>query len=654
MATYTNGARIFHHGSRPVFFCLYLSLAALIATSASANDECFDCHADEELVREGDYLTGSSVFVGEDHLQNSAHYDLDCTDCHADASDDHEERLEKVACAECHDDAQEIFDESNHGQAMAAGNPDAPTCADCHGMHDIRAAADSSSQVHAKNLSLTCASCHADPGFTERNPLHGISPLAGYEHSVHFQALLEGENGATCNDCHESHALHDPQDPRSSINRSNISTTCGKCHEEIQITYETSAHGLAMHENDFDAPTCIDCHGEHEIRAAEDPLSSVFPSHIARTTCNQCHENERIARRHGLETGRSLSYSDTYHGMAMEDGSVVTAHCASCHGVHNILPSDNPASTIHRDNLQKTCGECHPNAGVRFAEIPVHAGAGTSGDGSGISALVRQVYLVLIFAVIGGMLAHNALIVIHAIREKYRRSRAGKTYVRLTGFQIAQHTVMVISFTLLVFTGFALKFPNAWWVELLSWVGMEESGRRIIHRIAGVVMSVQSIIYLGYLIFYRAGRSELRALVPNWQDAKDLALNLRHYAGFSAEKPQYDRYNYIEKSEFWALAWGVAIMGLSGLILWFPVQATRWLPAIAVTISEIVHYYEAWLATLAIVVWHLFYVIFYPGEYPLNITCLDGRIDEDDMIEHHPRELERLREEEQKDAGKEQ
>ena len=654
MATYTNGAQIFQHRSRPVFLSLYLFIFALIPTATNASDECLECHADKDLVREGDYRTGTSVYVGEEDLAHSAHADLDCIDCHADASEDHDERLAKVVCAECHDEAQEVYDESRHGRAMAEGNQDAPLCADCHGTHDIRTAADSSSQIHAKKLAFTCASCHADPGFTKRNPLHGVSPLAGYENSVHFQALLKGEDGATCNDCHESHALYDPKDIRSSIHRSNISTTCGTCHEQIQLTYQTSAHGQAMSKGDFDAPTCIDCHGEHEIRAAKDPLSSTFPSRIARTTCNQCHENERIARRHGLETGRSLSYSDTYHGMAMEDGSVVTAHCASCHGVHNILPSDNLASTIHPANLQKTCGECHPNAGVRFAEIPVHTGAGTSGNGNGISALVRQVYLVLIFAVIGGMLAHNALIVIHAIREKYRRSRAGKTYVRLTGFQIAQHTIMVISFALLVFTGFALKFPNAWWVELLGWVGMEEAGRRMVHRVAGVVMGVQSIVYLGYLLFSRAGRRELRALLPNWQDAKDLALNLRHYTGLSAEKPVYDRYNYIEKSEFWALAWGVAIMGISGLILWFPVQATRWLPAIAINISEIVHYYEAWLATLAIVVWHLFYVIFYPGEYPLNITCLDGRIDEEDMAKHHPLELERLQQEQQQDTDKDQ
>ncbi|MFT5086990.1 MAG: cytochrome b subunit of formate dehydrogenase [Candidatus Latescibacterota bacterium] len=646
MATYTNRARIFYHGSRPVFFCLYLSLAALITTSASANDECFDCHADEELVREGDYRPGSSVYLGEEDLADSPHADLDCIDCHLDASEDHDERLEKADCADCHDDAEEVFVESRHGQALAAGNEDAPTCADCHGAHDIRAPADTSSQVHPQHLALTCATCHADPEFIKRNPVHDVSPLAGYKNSVHYKALLQGDGGATCKDCHESHALLDPRDPRSSIHRTNISETCGTCHEDIQTTYEASAHGLAALQGDFDAPTCTDCHGEHEIRAASDPLSTIYPNRIASTTCSQCHENERIARRHGLEIGRSLSYNDTYHGMAVEDGSVVTAHCASCHGIHNIMPSDNPQSTIHPNNLQATCGECHPNAGKRFAEIPVHNGAGTSGNGNGIAHIVRQVYLALIFGVIGGMLAHNALIIVHAIREKYRRSRTRKTYVRLNGFQIAQHTTMVISFTALVFTGFALKFSDAWWVEFLSWTGMEEAGRRIIHRIAGVVMMAQSVIYLFYLLFYKAGRQELRALAPTWQDLKDVQLNMRHHLGWTDEKPAYDRYNYIEKSEFWALAWGVAIMGLSGLVLWFPEQTTRFLPALAINIGEIVHYYEAWLATLAIVVWHFFYVIFYPGEYPLNITCLDGRVDEDDMAAHHPRELERLRDEE--------
>lgn len=645
MATVFNRAATGKLRSQPIFLpsvvAVLFALAALPGLKgvvvAYENGECLDCHADSELVRETDYRPGTSVYVDDLALEASIHEGMDCVDCHPDAEDDHPERLAPADCADCHEDENDAYIGSLHGLAHADGEADAPTCADCHGSHQILAATDTASLIHPSRLPYTCGQCHADPDFIARRPISLASPLVGYEQSVHFH-----EQGATCADCHSSHTLRKSSDPQSKIYPGNIATTCGRCHEKIQAEYEQSVHGRVVGLHDFDAPTCVDCHGEHEIRTADDPLSSVYPTHIVNSTCAQCHENLLITNRHGLARGRFVSYKDTYHGLAVDAGSIVTAHCASCHGIHNILPSTDPASLIHPDNLQTTCGECHPSAGVRFVEIPVHEGTGTSAPVHPLDTWVRRIYITLIFTVVGAMLAHNGVVILHAVREKYRRTRAGPTYVRLNSFQIAQHTTMVISFTALVITGFALKFPDAWWVQALSWTGMEEMSRRIVHRIAGVVMLSQSIIYLGYLCATRAGRVELRALAPSWQDGRDLVLNLRHFLGRTPDKPSFDRYNYIEKSEFWALAWGVAIMGITGLVLWLPEWATRIFPAWMVHVSEIVHYYEAWLATLAILVWHLFYVIFYPGEYPLNLTCLDGRIAADELRTHHPREYERL------------
>ncbi|MEW6749595.1 MAG: cytochrome b/b6 domain-containing protein, partial [Candidatus Latescibacterota bacterium] len=205
--------------------------------------------------------------------------------------------------------------------------------------------------------------------------------------------------------------------------------------------------------------------------------------------------------------------------------------------------------------------------------------------------------------------------------------------------------------TTLVITGFALKFPDAWWVKPLTWLGMAETTRRWVHRIAGVVMLVQSVVYLGYLLFHRAGRRDLVAMLPRLTDVRDLRTNVLYRLGRAPAEPLFARYTYVEKAEFWAVVWGTVIMGASGLTLWFPEVATRFLPGLVVSLAEIVHYYEAWLATLAIVVWHFFYVILYPGEYPVNLTVFDGRITEESLAAHHPLEYQEIKAAEEKGAG---
>ena len=101
---------------------------------------------------------------------------------------------------------------------------------------------------------------------------------------------------------------------------------------------------------------------------------------------------------------------------------------------------------------------------------------------------------------------------------------------------------------------------------------------------------------------------------------------MAYYLGRRGEKPRSPRYDYVEKAEYLALIWGTVVMAITGLILWFPNQFTRFAPGWLVEVSEVVHFYEAWLAFLAIVVWHWFFVIMHPEEYPLNLTFLNGKI----------------------------
>jgi cytochrome b subunit of formate dehydrogenase len=114
--------------------------------------------------------------------------------------------------------------------------------------------------------------------------------------------------------------------------------------------------------------------------------------------------------------------------------------------------------------------------------------------------------------------------------------------------------------------------------------------------------------------------------------------------GLSKEKPKLDRFSYIEKAEYWALIWGTIIMSATGFIMWFDNTFIGLFTLLGWEIARTIHYYEAWLATLAIIVWHFYFVIFNPDIYPMNTSWITGKMTEEEMAEEHPVELERLKE----------
>ena len=331
--------------------------------------------------------------------------------------------------------------------------------------------------------------------------------------------------------------------------------------------------------------------------------------------------------------------------MASEKGDLKVANCASCHGVHNIYKSEDARSTVNTANLTTTCGQCHPNASATFASIQVHptnvpaTGPGVVPSPTAIkerpAEMVRRVYVVLILLVIGGMAAHNVVLWTWHVREKRRRERTAKKVARFSRFEVVEHAANLIVFFTLVLTGFALKFPDAGWVNLTERLGMTESVRGITHRTAAVLMIILAITHTCFLLFTKRGRRDLMALRFGIRDITDAIQNVGFHLGLTKTRPHFPRFDYGEKAEYLALIWGTTVMILTGLILWFPTIATRYLPAWGFPVSEVVHYYEAWLAFLAIVVWHLYFVIASPEVYPLNLTFLDGKATEHHLLEKH-------------------
>jgi cytochrome b subunit of formate dehydrogenase len=250
---------------------------------------------------------------------------------------------------------------------------------------------------------------------------------------------------------------------------------------------------------------------------------------------------------------------------------------------------------------------------------------------------VRMIYIPLIFLVIGAMALHNLIIWRRKLSD--RRKSHTVTVVRMTTNQRWQHLILLTSFIVLVITGFALKYPESWFAHLL---GMSERLRSVIHRVAGVALIAAGIYHVFYLAAAREGRRLLCDLAPGPRDLKGAIHAMLYYLGLRSDKPQFGRFNYAEKAEYWALVWGTALMGLTGVMIWAKVWVGDLLARWWVDVATAVHFYEAILATLAIVVWHFYQVFFDPDVYPMNSAWWDGKMPIEHYREEHSQDAETL------------
>ncbi len=663
-------ARKHRRGMWMVWLILLFGFGVLRALAS--DQDCLACHGDPTMKSD----SGRSLHVDSAKFKDSMHAVLGCTDCHVGVkeyphpkpmrmprcSTCHEEpaahlpasvhsilgkdacvschgsahtvqAAEKILpqqCSACHEDAVHGYQLGVHAIARKDGDGQAPTCTACHGgPHQILAASDPQSPVNHIRIPMTCAKCHGQKFVMERAGF-STQQVFSYEESVHGRAVAAGSTkAAVCTDCHGVHEIRKASDDQSSIFKFNVPGTCAKCHANVEQEFMQSIHGQAIRKGNSQAPVCTDCHGIHSIKSHIDPNSSVAAQNLARTTCAKCHEGVRLSQELGVEGRRSTTYLASYHGLAARGGSQVVANCASCHGVHNILPSNDPRSTINHANLAHTCGQCHPGVTEKFASSKVHVDAPLSADiGSKAVRWIRSLYLSMIFAVIGGMLAHN--FIIWRAKLIARRKTEHDFVERMPLRFRLQHVALLTSFILLVLTGFALKFPDSWFSSMLS---LGEHMRHLLHRVAAVVLIGVSLYHLFDVIVTREGRKLLRDLFPTLDDARGARQNLSYYLGLTPSKPEFRRFNYAEKAEYWALVWGMIVMAVTGIMLWAKVSVGNHLPRWWLDVATAIHFYEAVLATLAIVVWHFYQVFLDPDVYPMNWAWWDGK-----MTVHHYRE----------------
>jgi formate dehydrogenase gamma subunit len=615
------------------------------AASVHGTLSCKDCHqAIEDYPHPAKVVKVQCSTCHDDeaaHVPISAHSvlgDAACESCHG----NHHEisvasEIAPVKCAQCHADEIKEFRQSIHGQAAASGDPDAPSCISCHGpIHQIQTASDAASTVAKKNLPDTCASCHSNQQFLSRHSIPFAHPVELFKQSVHGRAVVDGDAAAaTCSDCHGSHGILASQDARSKVNHFNISATCGECHTDISKTYLESVHGQAMKNGVSGAPVCSDCHGEHLILAPKEPASLVNAARVSMTTCGRCHNDERLALRYNLPADRVPSFADSYHGLAMRGGSQSVANCASCHGVHNIFRTNDVRSTVNAANLPKTCGTCHAGAGERFVIGPVHVRI-TSGPAHPVVKWIRWTYLALIPMTLGFMILHNLLDFLAKLIRRQPRHETGAQVTRMNrNFRIA-HWGVIVSFPTLVITGFALKYPEAWWARPLLLLEGHFAFRGIVHRTAAVVLIVSTLYHVLHLAVNRRDRLFLKAMLPELKDATDLLQVFAYNLGLSKAEPHFAKFNYAEKVEYWAFMWGTVVMTVSGGLLWFNNFTLRYLPKWVSDAATAVHYYEALLATFSILLWHFYMVIFDPLVYPMDTAWINGKVRADHYRHSRP------------------
>ena len=598
---------------------------------------CMDCHGGE---------TNSFIDSGCSQPETESGMVLGCYHCHGPVHEiggegyrKHELAKKRLdLCAECHSDGEgkmgivNIWRESVHSSVDEETGLFSASCDDCHIPHDSRLPSLLTPLTLFINAHNSCKECHEDE-------------FKAFTNSVHGEALANGsELAPDCIDCHGGHEIG----TATGWSKSKRIVQCVACHDDDTKMYKAGVpigraekylhtfHGKANFYDFEDAADCVDCHTSHFILPETDPKSSVHEDNLLATcSANECHpdanESFVLAGGHLMDSGEDADPVQKWTAFFftwLTRGVIflLILHMAA------EFTRDFPAvirERRERKKRNKGNGDKKRFVGLKkflkkvFPFLPVVIGYADDGGGKTVEAVLSAEPVV-------------------ATRE---------TSLKITRFntiELLQHWVMLITFIILMFTGLPLKFPDvAWAVSLYEFFGGIEIAR-IIHRAAGVVMVGDFIFHVIYVaIQYLRTKGKFKALLdpsktlaPLPKDVADLLHNILYILRIRNEPPRFGRFSYKEKFDYWAVFWGMFIMGGSGLILMYPVTFSQYLPGWLIPIAMIGHSDEAVLAILAIVIWHFYNVHFNPKKFPMNQVWLTGTLTEEEMEEEHPIEYE--------------
>lgn len=617
-------------------------------------NRCAMCHTEPALWDEAH----QQLLIQPEGLASDVHWKqgVNCHDCHGgdpSTTDFATAHIGLVSltqmrrrCAVCHDEQWLGIVKGVHAKAgekdeQGRGLP--LDCSNCHGAnpHTILTVKDQNSPVFLNNQVNTCGSCHKEDEKTYRDTVHG-------------KGLIESGLMVTavCANCHGAHGIYYAADRRSTLNVSNVATTCSQCHQFIEQRLMKSVHGMGAGLGSASEepaaggtirrqPSCTDCHQGHHLLRSD---MVEFRLDI-RNTCGNCHAD------------MSSRYAMSMHGELTRQGYAAAAECADCHGSHDILPVDDPNSTlaVGKNRLQ-TCKKCHAFAVSNFAKYDPHANFKDATGYPELHSLYSWIQFCVNFFFILFLL-HAFLWFIRALVDRIQHG-GHKTLIveeyslpRFGPILRPTYLALIVAFVGLTASGVALKYSDQEWGQMLARGLGGVRSASFWHHFFAVLAIVAGLIHVGRSL---ARINRLReeqtwkqiifgpdSLVPNGRDVRDLGKMLLWFVGFGP-KPGFERWAYWEKLDYWALCLAATVIGFSGLMLWYPNLFCVVLPGTILNVAKMVHSQFAIYTASFLFLIHFFHAHFRPEKFPIDLSVMTGMVNEQHLREYRPDYIARL------------
>jgi len=562
------------------------------------NATCLGCHGNDGFAMPGPDGRPRPLHVVKEKFELSVHAKRRCVECHTDITEIPHKRTGplRVGCIQCHQDTWRGLSEDDKHKYERLG-------------------------VVVEQIDRYLKSVHARPRRDDQS-----------------------RTNATCYNCHDAHYIYPLGSTGRADWRLSIPLVCGKCHEKQREVYKNSVHGVeVLQKGNPVAAICSDCHTTHDIQSPAQASTKVAITQ----NCGTCH----------IESYRT--YIQTYHGQVHRLGYAYTAKCADCHSAHNAQRVSDPASRVHPNNRLATCQQCHKSATPGFVSFQPHA---TAHDFERYPQvwIATKLMVALLIGVFVFFWTHTAL----WFYREWRDRKEGRTSPHVVGLHLhpqgkhfqrfaplwrLAHLIFAISVMALVLTGMAVFFAEMPWAQFVVAMFGSPKAAAVVHRLAAGIMLGIFLVHLVYVVGARIlprwrtfAWFGPNSLVPNWQDLKDIIAMFQWFVG-RRPRPQFDRWTYWEKFDYWAVFWGMAIIGGSGLMLAFPEATAAVLPGWIFNVATIVHGEEAVLAAVFLFTVHFFNNHFRPDKFPLDVVMFTGAVSLDEFRREHALEYERLK-----------
>ncbi len=564
---------------------------------------CLGCHGNEGFSAPGANGQPRQLHVNKDKFEHSVHGKRECVECHKDITEIPHQNIGKhqVSCVQCHESLWDKAQKENK---------------------------------------------------TKENAKLGVvvQMIERYMHSIHARPSMadQSRTNATCYNCHDAHYVYPKGTAERAEWRLNIPNACGQCHVKERADYATSVHGKeVLEKHNPKAAICSDCHTTHDI---EDPSMDKTRLVITKN-CGNCHaENLK-------------SYLGTYHGQVNTLGFAYTAKCFDCHGNHKIQRVNDPTSTVFNGNRLETCRKCHTAATAGFVTFQPHA---NTHDFARYPALwiTSKFMIALLIGVFAFFWAHSALWFYREYQD--RKARIERPHVLTDKLSLAPvkhfqrfkplwrvaHLCFALSVMTLVLTGMAVFYGDTEWAKDIMGLFGTPHAAGIVHRVAATVMLS---IFFTQLVYFAVTLWKKRktwdwfgpnSLVPRLQDGYDAVAMFKWFFG-KGPRPVFDRWTYWEKFDYWAVFWGMGIIGGSGFMLAFPNATASILPGWVFNVATLIHGEEAFLAAVFLFTVHFFNNHLRPDKLPPpDIVMFTGAVPIEEFEREHGLEYQRL-----KDSG---